>query len=181
MQTKGRALVTNGAVDEPGVVLRFHATPAGRDLKILGCHVMKGVCSRRGAGFTLIELMITVAVIGILAAIAYPSFMALLIRSDRSEARSALMAVQLAQERYRMNNSAYAGSVSTLGLPLTDGKYASEKGLYHIDVVAGSQSSGGYALEALAQGKQTRDVEECRKIELTVSQGGEERTPAACW
>lgn len=142
---------------------------------------MKGVCSRRGAGFTLIELMITVAVIGILAAIAYPSFMALLIRSDRSEARSALMAVQLAQERYRMNNSAYAGSVSTLGLPLTDGKYASEKGLYHIDVVAGSQSSGGYALEALAQGKQTRDVEECRKIELTVSQGGEERTPAACW
>jgi type IV pilus assembly protein PilE len=141
---------------------------------------MKNDRMMSGKGFTLIELMIVLAMVGILAAVAYPSFVAMLIRSDRSDARAALMSVQLAQERHRMRHTEY-GTLEELSLPLSDGKYVSEKGLYEIDLVAGSVGAGGYALEAVARGKQENDVADCQTIRLTVNQGGEQRTPAACW
>jgi type IV pilus assembly protein PilE len=54
--------------------------------------------SRRHGGFTLIELMITVAIVAILAAVAYPSFMEQVRKSRRSDAITALNAVAQAQE-----------------------------------------------------------------------------------
>jgi type IV pilus assembly protein PilE len=77
-----------------------------------------------GRGFTLIELMIAVVVVGILASLAYPSFMGAIRKSRRSEAFTALSAIQQAQERWRGNNSSYAGSLTAtppagLGLPST--------------------------------------------------------------
>ena len=62
---------------------------------------------QRNTGFTLIELMITVAVVGILAAIAYPSYMDSVRKSRRSEAIDALSAIALAQEKWRANNTTY--------------------------------------------------------------------------
>lgn len=59
-------------------------------------------------GFTLIEIMIAVAIISILAAIALPSFMDSVRKSRRSEAFTALSAVQQAQERWRGNRALYA-------------------------------------------------------------------------
>ena len=47
--------------------------------------------AKYSAGFTLIELMITVAIIGILASIAYPSYRDYIIRANRAEARTALL------------------------------------------------------------------------------------------
>jgi prepilin-type N-terminal cleavage/methylation domain-containing protein len=55
----------------------------------------------RHRGFTLIELMIVVAVIGLLAVVAYPSFQQSIIKSDRSDARTALAEILLAQERFK--------------------------------------------------------------------------------
>jgi type IV pilus assembly protein PilE len=61
-------------------------------------------------GFTLIELMITVAVIGILSAIAYPSYQEQLRKGKRAECRSGLFQVMQQQERYFTQFNAYAAA-----------------------------------------------------------------------
>ncbi len=66
-------------------------------------------------GFTLIELMIVVAVIGILAAVAYPAYQDYIIRAKRGDAKAALLAAQVAEEKYRANNTNY-GSLSDIGI-----------------------------------------------------------------
>lgn len=71
----------------------------------------------RGAtlGFTLIELVVAVAIVGILAAIAYPSYVDSVRKSRRSDALAVLGAAQLAQEKWRANHVTY-GTLSDLGI-----------------------------------------------------------------
>ena len=92
-------------------------------------------------GFTLIELMIAVAIIAIITAVAFPAFLDSMRKSRRSEAFAALSKVQLAQERWRANNPDYTASVtgawpaSGLGLPGTtpSGYYTVEASLITSD------------------------------------------------
>lgn len=70
---------------------------------------------RRNSGFTLIELMITVAIVAILAAVAYPSYKQYVIRANRSEAQAYLMDLSQRQQQYLMDARAYADSETTLG------------------------------------------------------------------
>ncbi len=63
---------------------------------------------KRSSGFNLVELMIVVAIIGILATIATTSYTEYVTRSKRSDAKTALLQVQLAQEKYRANCVQYA-------------------------------------------------------------------------
>lgn len=58
-------------------------------------------------GFTLIELMVTVAIVGVLAAIAYPSYLGAVTKSARAEAKSAMFDLSQMEERYFTNNDAY--------------------------------------------------------------------------
>ena len=73
---------------------------------------------RHGQGFTLIELMITVAIVGILAAIAYPSYQDSILKGRRAEGRAALLNLLQQQERYYTQTGSYlafglAGSGAT--------------------------------------------------------------------
>jgi type IV pilus assembly protein PilE len=64
-------------------------------------------------GFTLIELMIVVAVIGILAAIAYPSYQDSVIRSNRNVAKGDLQGLAQAMERWRVQNNTFKGAAAS--------------------------------------------------------------------
>lgn len=66
----------------------------------------------KGAGFTLVEVMIAVVIIGLLAAIAIPAFTDSVRKSRRAEAFSALSAVQQAQERWRGNHASYSSALA---------------------------------------------------------------------
>ena len=76
-------------------------------------------------GFTLIELMIAVAVITILALVAIPTYTSFRQKSARSDAMAALQDLRLKEERYRQNHSSYAINLSSLSIASSspNGKY----------------------------------------------------------
>lgn len=70
---------------------------------------------RTQRGFTLIELMTVVAVVGILSAIAYPSYVEHIRKSRRTDAKNALLDLASRQERYLTVHNTYAGTLTDLG------------------------------------------------------------------
>lgn len=73
--------------------------------------------SRQDHGFTLIELMIVVAIVGILAAIAYPSYQEYVRRGNRAEARATMMDIAQMQERFFSSNNVYQAIVAPPAAP----------------------------------------------------------------
>ncbi len=106
---------------------------------------------RRAAGFTLIEAMIVVAIIGILVAIAYPSFVQSLRNSNRSDAQAALARVSVNLERFFATNGTYTTDCSVLGLQMVGATAYSDANHYVMTVIAGPTGIGSsYVLTATA-------------------------------
>ncbi|HEY9764255.1 MAG TPA: type IV pilin-like G/H family protein [Trichocoleus sp.] len=75
------------------------------------------------SGVTLFELLITILIISILAAVALPSFANQIVRSRETKAKVQLRSVNRAQHAYRLENSSFADSLDRLGLINSDGDY----------------------------------------------------------
>lgn len=126
-------------------------------------------------GFTLIEVMIVVIIIGVLAAIALPAYQEYVRQSRRTDGQAALMALQLAQEKFRANNTTYASSTAAVGVTST-----STEGHYQIAVVTGSATAVGYRASATPQGTQASDTT-CNPLTMALSGGTITYGPTGCW
>ncbi|MXR37714.1 type IV pilin protein [Craterilacuibacter sinensis] len=123
-------------------------------------------------GFTLIEMMITVAIIGILTAIAMPSYREYVLRSHRTEATAKISEIQLAQERFFTVNNRYADSLVDLAIANASGASArTENGYYLIQITALNASTpiasgGGYSLTAAPQAAGGQSYDRCGTLSL---------------
>jgi len=135
-------------------------------------------------GFTLIELMIAVAIVAILAGVAMPSYLSYIRKGNRADATSLLQAASVAQERHRLGNTTYASAVTTLTPPCGGSPCASERQHYTLAVAPLSVADAyktGYILTANAASSMQQADSGCTAITLTVNSGNTTYGPATCW
>lgn len=121
---------------------------------------------RAPAGWTLIELMIGLAVIALLITLSYPGFRSVILRIHRGDAVTTLAQVHLQQQRYRSNRSIFA-TLGELGMPQT-----TPGGRYRLQDHA-PPTATGFLVIASARGPQMADLP-CTHLLLEVT-GAETR------
>jgi type IV pilus assembly protein PilE len=117
------------------------------------------------SGFTLIELMITVAIVAILASIAIPSYSRYVLRANRGEAKTVLLEASQFMERNFTEANTYQKNAAgaDIALPATQSpKTGTIK--YSISFADGSPTQSAFTLRAIPQGGQTND--ECGTLTL---------------
>lgn len=134
-------------------------------------------------GFTLIELLVAIAIVGIIAAIALPSYQESIKKTRRSDALAALTRGAMLQERFYTNNNAYSNLMANLGGTTSD------EGYYTIAVSTAACTSSCFSLSAtpVAGGGQASD-NDCWTITLihtglksSAKKDGTANSSGTCW
>lgn len=140
---------------------------------------------RNKAGFTLVELLIAVAIIGIIAAIGLPAYRQSILKSHRTDAKITLSRLATLEERYYFTNNSYTGDFADIVPGATSGQpIASDDGRYSIAVTL-TGGGTGWSMTATATGPQASDTA-CATFTLT-SQGAKSAKTSAnannaeCW
>ena len=110
------------------------------------------------SGVTFIEILVTVAIVAILAAVAYPSYTNHVQKAHRIEAKSALLQIQVAQEKYFLQNNTYASSLSDLNIGFSGSSPTTSGGYYTLSYSVGSPATS-YTVTATATTLQSADTQ----------------------
>lgn len=146
----------------------------------------KGLTRKSSAGFTLIEVMIVVAIIGILAAVAYPSYQEHVRKAKRADAQAALMELSQFMERHYTSNGRY---LKTNGdapdLPFDAAPKDGGSKSYDLAFAENSPTANSYVLEAIPTGSMANDNCGTLTLSNTGAKGLKDQkagtTTADCW
>lgn len=125
-------------------------------------------------GFSLIELMIAVAVMGILAAVAFPSYQQYVMRGHRAEAQAHMMDIAGRQGQFLIDNRAYGGTLGELGMT-TPARVASK---YTIAIASGN-TPPTFTITATPTGSQAS--EQCGTLTLNNAGAKTASGTGTCW
>lgn len=144
--------------------------------------VVRGLDKHSGRGFTLIELMTVVVIVGVLAAVAIPSYMEHLKKGKRAEVKAALLQGAQALERYYTANGTYLNAAA-LAAVFPTAAPSSGSANYNI-AVQGNPTRNTYTLRATRAGSMAGD--ECGDFEVNHAgartlANQSNRTVAQCW
>ena len=139
--------------------------------------------SRAQQGFTLIELMIVVAIIAILASVAVPSYREYILRGQLVDATNLLSTLQANMERYYQDNRTYA-AVGAVNPPCADAIPAKDRTLGKFIVTCPAPTAAGYTMTATGSGtvstfKFTVDQSSARTTTVTAGPVG--WNSGSCW
>jgi type IV pilus assembly protein PilE len=134
---------------------------------------------RRQAGFTLIELMVTVAIVAIVAALAVASYDFAMVKARRSAATGCLAGAAQAMERHYTLHFTYVGASA----PSCSGDVTDH---YAVGFAGGGPTATTYTLQAVPQGSQASSDTRCGTLTLdnTGSRGAGDGSAGAidaCW
>lgn len=130
----------------------------------------------KNRGFTLLEMMVVLAIISIIVGIGYPNIMDSLQKSRRSDGKTALMGLQIAQEKLRANCNVYATTLDGAVNNCVPGDAAatklkfpstSDESFYKITITNASSTTYTATAKAIASGRQARD-NDCIELIFTV-------------
>ena len=134
-----------------------------------------GLATKNGeSGFTLIELMITVAIVGILATVAYPSYLSYVVRNNRAAAQAALMDIAQRQQQYLLDNRSYAATTSALNVNVP----TNVTQVYTVSIAVTTSASAPPTFTATAA--PISGTKQYADGSLTINQSGA-KTPTAKW
>ena len=140
---------------------------------------------RNQNGFTLIEILIVVAILGVLASIALPAYQDSVLRSNRAEGKAELLIVAGDQERFFSSNNSYSTDATPLvtETPVNLTTRTTENGHYAITVAAGGTGAiaTSFVATATPQGNQTNDACTTLTISSTGVRGATGGTVDECW
>lgn len=143
---------------------------------------MKTCFKSRSSGFTLIEILIVVAILGILVAIALPTYQTSVLRTHRTEAKSTLLQTVSFQESFYSANNTYSTNANPLSNPV-QASVTSENGYFVVTVATcvGGAITNCFLATATAQGKQTDDSCVNLTIDSFGNRGSSAGVAADCW
>lgn len=124
-------------------------------------------------GITLLELVIVILIIGIVAAVAYPSYIDTVRKGRRADAVTSLLKLQIDQEQWRANHSGYTSQVAGDGCGSAQATglcWASDeivRRYYHIAINEGSVNSTGFMATATARAGTDQINDQCQIIVIT--------------
>lgn len=141
-------------------------------------------------GMTLIELVVVIMIVGILAAVAIPSYRANIVRSQRSDAKDAVLALATQQEKHYLQCNAYATAIDA-ATSCADGELQgadeSKNGWYELTTTAPTPTLAFTATATAIAGENQAQDSECQIFTVTEAgvrrafdEGGDDNT-AECW